>query len=686
MGSSSSAPELFEAPRNQYGSLFRIFKSREERDAVSLKNLSDIKKKKGEIRTQFFDMNNKRIEWIQKETKYILTNNEKLRKDIKVLIIIGAKLEWDALKNYLEHNEDFVTAFLIYHLFHYAFGIPYENILLSSSEDSNFFPSMNPNAHVSSPSKDENQKQSTPNHNLYIDNPHFTYLDTIFAQVGTDQYHFSPDGLIKQLIKPFNTYFLKQLHTTNESLLYVFYLDHSSSGYFSTLNYQYFVERLSEIETRQIIIFNQCCNSGSLIDLMDMSEYIQHIFDSNDKKENHPEIQLTQIFKKILHIAKLEKSINMVTDTNQENTDKHINQDKEEQIRSEYEEISKYLINNDESSLRKILDHLKTYQYLDDLEPINPELFIQLKQKSIIFCSCTYNMHCPTLPYREFYVGTKTRISAHGGLYSSAVIQTLLTSCKEDTDVNHFVDHLQRNFDEIGHSLKDVFIQQNTFCNDDCPEYNTEEKKNALQKLCKKSCDQFNDYLTLKFKNKETYMASSNSCLLPDLNSILLPEKYWNVDIEKVNIEDYKGIKIYNYHSLIHDVPKYGQKSDSKNKNRMREKYGPIPGESILVNFYIDFMHCLKEILSSRNITTDFNMDDDIEKHSDEAVMFADKFWGESLRYTSRISRGSIFHLRDFVLCNLDTVYKNMKDEFCDSCICACKTILPYWNDVAFNF
>ena len=166
----------------------------------------------------------------------------------------------------------------------------------------------------------------------------------------------------------------------------------------------------------------------------------------------------------------------------------------------------------------------------------------------------------------------------------------------------------------------------------------------------------------------------------------ILPDKYWDVDIEKVNMEDYKGIKVYNYHSMILGTSKYSGKKYLKKRYHKREKYGPIPGKPILVTFYIDFMHCLKEILTSKNITTDFNIDNNMEKHSDEAIKLADKFWCQSLHYTSRISRGSISHLRDFILCNMDTVYKDMKEDFCYYCICASKTILPYWNNVAFNF
>ena len=84
------------------------------------------------IDSAFIEENSKRIQQIEHETKDLLMENQKLRGDIKVVIIIGSKLKWDSEKNFLEHNEDFVTAFLIYHLFHYAFGIPYENILSSS--------------------------------------------------------------------------------------------------------------------------------------------------------------------------------------------------------------------------------------------------------------------------------------------------------------------------------------------------------------------------------------------------------------------------------------------------------------------------------------------------------------------------------------------------------------------------
>ena len=68
-------------------------------------------------------------------------NLQKIRSNIRILIIVGSSPVFKDLglgRNYYENSEDYTTAFLISHLFHYAFLIPYTQILITSSREDVF--------------------------------------------------------------------------------------------------------------------------------------------------------------------------------------------------------------------------------------------------------------------------------------------------------------------------------------------------------------------------------------------------------------------------------------------------------------------------------------------------------------------------------------------------------------------
>ena len=707
MGGSSSQPKPFrkfcDPSKSPNDYVLRFFKSREEfqnfyklpKDSPERNKIRKLEK---ERKNAFSKYNDDRVEWIQNQTKNLLKTNQNLRDNLKILIIIGSKLNYNDDKRFIENNEDFVTALLLYHLFHYAFGISESNILLTSSNDKNFFNDPNPNAHVSptsSPSKHlEEGANQTLLEDLYIGNVKFTFFNTVFAQVGTKQYHFLPDIKLNSKLEPFNRYFLNFLHTTNESILYVFFLDHGFPGFFNLLNYQHFVQRLTEIKYKQVIIFNQSCNSGSLIDLIKISEDIKTI----SKSMNNPQLEklsLKEIFDKLSSIA---RNKNSITDIEQEiaNGDKEdiekgqkdinsLNQEIKKintSIQEEYNNLYQYFTNKEEevqikSIIERIIEHLKEYRYLHS---IDPKLFLQFKKNAAIFCSCPYNMKCSSLPYRYFYVGSKLVIGAHGGVYSSAVIQTLLNINQTDIHIPDFVEHLQHEFDVISSSLRDYIIAQNTFSEDDCPARDSETKK-KLEDRCDEILTILNQHLSYKFQNNETYYISPSIQELPDLHSILLHKYYWNVDIEEVNVEDYKDIKIYNYHNMIRE-----DSNEEQNIKEKKDKYGPVSGEYIILTFMNDFTKCLEELLAKHKMNTKLKYGMKLTEFSEETEKLYRKFYICAIQKTNFNTYHAIYNLESIIKNNMEIVFKDNKEKFGSLCYLSCCTILPYWEDVSFNF
>ena len=220
----------------------------------------------------FLNFSRIRRDKISLETVDFLMKNKEVRDKIKVLIIIGKQFQYKQEKNYLQHNEDYCVGSLLYHLFHYAYGLPYESILFTCCESK-----ISPN---SSPKKDDGDTSSQeplidgedydqPDQPDFLD---FCFLNAVFTQVGTKDFYFHLDQQLVNIVKPFNRHFLKTLNSNEETELYVFFLDHSVPGYFANFDYQFFVQHLSEIPCKRFIIFNDCCYSASLPFLIHTSD------------------------------------------------------------------------------------------------------------------------------------------------------------------------------------------------------------------------------------------------------------------------------------------------------------------------------------------------------------------------------------------------------------------------------
>ena len=327
------------------------------------------------------DFNAKRLEWIEKELQNMeLKDNEELRKNLKILIIIGSELEYASnspkQKPYKDKlicgYEDFNTALLICHLFHYACRIEYDDILITSSNPNNFIDSdilefniSSTNSTTNSPlksstgdtseMKDPKEDSNTIQSSLYCSSISTLNKEFAFAQIGTEQCQFKPDIDVSEKIKPFNKYFLKTLQTDTNTELLVFFIDHWNLRYFNGMDYQDFVERMMDIPAKHITVFNECCYSGTLIELIKISEIINDVFD----------ISQTDIFQ-ILHSIANNSSLTI-----------------DEKIQKIY---NKYPISYSQTTTEKITNMIKLLDHYSKPFNRSPEHLIEFKNKSTIIC------------------------------------------------------------------------------------------------------------------------------------------------------------------------------------------------------------------------------------------------------------------------------------------------------------
>ena len=526
------------------------FKSNDERRdyAMNLIKKSSRKehlKKYRKSNNEYFDFNEKRVQWIENQLSAIeLQDDEDLRKNLRILIVIGSKLKLtnnicsgSDLKGkgyYIQGYEDMNTALLIAHLFHYACKIDYDNILITSLNPHNFISTKIPEATISTkPSKetkdesynsDDHSKKIPPN--LYRSDTSTIFDDVAYVQIGSKHIQFVPDIDVECDIKPFNRYFLRQLKTNEHTELLVILLDQCYKRFFEMPNYEYIVERLIELTTRHITIFNQSCYSGSLIELIEISEQINEIFVSyNDSKQ--------AIFQKLISLA----------------------HDKTQSIDEKISFINNnYHISSSESTKQKVINILNHLTHYKENLSISPELFIQLKNKSTIFCSCSSTSECSTLPLRQVIGPNKIFANSHGGVFSSIFINCLFQPSEyNDFTFSKFTQNLQDELINIDSQLKDVIVKQYSI-DQHLPIY---EK---IEEQCISTQEEIINYFNTNFTKQSVSISSRDK--IPNIKSILLPKQFWNIDVCDVDSLEY-NVKAYDYNNFnSHDDYDYDDEND----------------------------------------------------------------------------------------------------------------------------
>lgn len=214
---------------------------------------------------------------------------KKIRKNINILIIIGSSFRNQITKklneNYHKSAEDLDVALLIRHLFHFSFGISYDQILITSTQNSDFLLIDIEEKIISTPEDIFNEMKNTdptPESFLYgIPNKKEFMLDQNInlAQIKDQQYKFYIDESIGSIVNPFNiNVILKKLPKNPDSDLFVFLLDHEHEQGFGEIPYQFIIERLLKIECKHFFVFNDSHCSGSIIKIIDICRKFKQIF------------------------------------------------------------------------------------------------------------------------------------------------------------------------------------------------------------------------------------------------------------------------------------------------------------------------------------------------------------------------------------------------------------------------
>ena len=689
-----------ENPENYY---LKIYKDDDEKKLINSLPHREREFKYNEINKNYYtriinfsDFVDKRVEWIKKQTKEELSKENELRKNIRVLIILGSAIERINSFNptFIKNNEDIVTTLLIQHLFKFAFGIPEEQIFLTSTNPDNF-PS-SPYVILSSILKNKDDINLFPNFNdendvLYSNPNDFQFFQTVFAQVGEFQYHFQPSYIKYPPIYLFDKESLSSFQTDENSELFVFFLDHETPTNFQVKNYEFYVERLLEMPSKHLYIFNDSSNSGSLIDLFHISDKIYELF--FDESNSHTnKTSFTKIFTMLMEISHpsfncsiLDDLINNKTKTYTTESKKEINKLDIENKKKEMNisEIMKYLAktsDKDKNDLISLIEHLKIYD--SDLS-IDPFLFHKLKEKSFILCSCPNNFKSQSLPLRDFYIGYNETISSHGSVFSSIIIECLFNTNIDDIKPQNFISHVQTIHNNMKKQFFPILKEQYTYSPSsnenrylNCMISQNKLSESDIKADCQHNIKFLESYFNINYANDNLFICPDN-ITLPNMKSILLPKQYWNVDITPVDNHEYDNIKIYNYEYY-----------DQKYK-QTKEGYGPIKGFHNLIKLINDFSDCLehKIHLINPSIQIDWDM-----KHFDDKEEYSDitkdcfKLIEEKMQhiFTPKIHR-AFDKLKTIIQYQLEYDFKEQLNLYISCCVETLEQILPLYKNIEFG-
>ena len=213
---------------------------------------------------------------------------QSIRNNINILIIIGSSFRNKKIKksfeDYQKSAEDLDLALLIRHLFLNIFLIPNNQILITSTQNSDFSLINTDENLISSPNKnfkDIDDQYVDSEYYLYRLKNHREFLlgqNINLSQVNDYQFKFYLDENIQNIVIPFNIKIIQNKLPKNPNL-FVFLLDHEHKQKgFGSLSYQFIVERLLEIECNHFIVFNDSHHSNSIIKIIKICEKFRDIF------------------------------------------------------------------------------------------------------------------------------------------------------------------------------------------------------------------------------------------------------------------------------------------------------------------------------------------------------------------------------------------------------------------------
>ena len=675
----------------------------------------------------------------------LLKEVEEERNKIRVLIILGSKVETNE-EDLIINNEFFTISLFLRHLFKYVYSIPEQNILLTTSNHKNISqqysdlsckispptsPIKDPNPNLNQTISEEDQNKSKEEAPeiiyteeqlkellrlpLFHDNVDLSVCGIHFAQVADHEYRFYIKDY-RRIIKPFNRYFLKALNVNQDSTLFVFILDQCIH-----FDYQFFIERLNELNTKKYIIFNECCQSGSLIELIHISEKLLSIFPFLTQYE------IKDIFKEFLQIAKYIQDSNAPIENDNQNPNesvdiqtilKQIEENKyypeENSINRESKQtlsvdlkveindkikttLTKYeksfqtnhtsTLNIISSYINDIVEIIIKLSTFSKLYQIDPYQFIRMKQKSTIICSAPYYQSSMPLPLQFFHCQPTEyyqKIRSNGTFFTSAYIKYLLNPCDNLKPIN-IANQIQRNFKELKELFQNVLIEQVKFEKDDINRVRVD--KDQLFIIIQRSLEDYIEainYFHTNYTSQMTFI-TGDDFTFPNMNKLIVPKEFWNfqrVELPNDIYKRYKFIYYYSSSSIIKHVLKHSTKDTEYHK------YGPVEVGFYKFQFEVDFIDCLKANLSKYGMLSRFDLGlmSANEVYTKETLEKFTVFRMGNLRpYMDENNGNGIMALYSIILHNLNSNFSDSEENrrtFLYCCESAISTITKAWKGI----
>lgn len=434
---------------------------------------------------------------------------ENIRKHVKVLAIINyVRTDFDSKPYFLEGLEDFSSAMFLRHVFHYKFGIPNNQILITSLDENSFdiiknksshkFGHVshqneieplisNQNYHLISPIKDKMENNRTEEESKV--NYRYKYFpmeifDTMFNQVDDLIYKFNPDQDLPNTVHPFNRHELKSLNITSEDDLFVFTIDHGSKGSFANYPFEHIFERLLELNPKHITIFNDSCYSGSLVDFTQKSHDFQK--NLNEATKTHVPPKTANTVHNLLAIYKKNRSLLAIIMTILFFilillTVAHPSigftlfliwitaffSSYFKMLFIDFSDVPESILNDVKKIVSLALKNpLGRESLLKFVEPNNenPSLFAQLGEISDIFCSTNSECVASSFPIQETFT-SKDMYGSYGTILISSIIYFLLENesfgDKEPPTKEAFLHLLEEIFNNTKARFHKILMLQN---------------------------------------------------------------------------------------------------------------------------------------------------------------------------------------------------------------------------------
>ena len=427
----------------------------------------------------------------------------------RVLIVLGCDIKQVSLPNGITgfgNSFVFSVAFMYKHLFKYLYHFQDDQILITNIADDLFLVPLQQGLkkYKRSPTREgfysKDSTDTTSNEDLThppcvynnSDLKQFMRLNTCTAQVFNTDYLFPLLDPNSQ-IYPFNRQSLKMLNVNEETELFIFFLNHGTKYKFSlvSLCYDFFLERIIELNTKKNYIFIDCCHSGSFVKLLMISEKLQNFFPQIDQEsdENY-NIRLQALFK-LLNKWKIFKSKEL--------------DDIFQEISLENKKIKEQITKDFETTKSKFSEQ-KFKQFVKEVSQIQhstivPQHFIQIKNNSLIFCSSESTAMSFGLPIRFYQLGFSLQVSSYGTYFSSIILKFFLNPSQILKDANdsisaqELLSFIDSQFKEIGTSYPQLLKYTN-------------------KQLPKPGQDYFKLFLSENYSSKKVY-SFCNDIFLP---------------------------------------------------------------------------------------------------------------------------------------------------------------------------